>query len=685
MSYSQKKNWLKVAISDNYDSKKFEVLCNTLLMRYGYSNIVPIGGVKDNARDAEIRVFEGSDLRDRIIYFQYSLQKEWKSKLKNELKKLTQTQKKKISKYIFVSSQNITGYTKDELEKEFLDNSSDFKLEILTYSWLESKILENLDILSDFFDWSDALYPQENKSTEYIPEFELNAFDRILEMYNDGYYEEVVATSENILKGKKKLSDVDRFNILKIKGWSEYLLYRYKFALRSILEALEIKTEPNIEGMHACILVEHGINARSKLSIQRGLRIFQKLTTDNPSWENYYNLGNAQSELNNYDDAILSFKKALSYNAKSAETWKNLGSVYFYIGQHDKEDEAMNKALEINPNLVEAIISKGVTALQIKSNFEEAVNYFEKAFKLSKDRTQSWPAIYHWYGIALLECGDFDQALLVIDKGLSLNPEISYLLNTKSKILSKAWRTQADQYIGKAEEHFRTIHELSTNVIDHVIELLAIYRETKNKEKFLELFTKIFDKEFQLKIRFSFDDFLLIAESFLEYQKFISANSNIGSFAIRFEKLDFTENSFDLHFEYESRLLFARLIKLFDSLDEPNISKIEGKLVELLKTYSDCVIQNTVKLYPDAISKNNLNENSKYVTEVIIEIPLLILTFISRQIGWISGYRGFNIASLPDELQGVLDFEEWQMDMVKKILETLDENFKLFSTSDKNK
>ncbi len=683
MGINQKTRWVKFSLSNNYDSNMFELLCNKLLMSSGYSNIVPIGGVKDNARDAEIRVLEGKDLDERLIYFQYSLQKTWKDKLKYELNKLSTKQKEKISKYIFVSSQDITGYTKDQLEDEFPSDKDNFKLEVLPYSWLESKILQYPDILADFFEWSDDLFPTDDAERIYKAEFELSSFEELLEAYYDGNYEHVVAKGQNILKDES-ITVEDKFNILKIKGWSECLLYRYKEALLTIMEALEIKEEPNIKGMHACILAEHGISTQSNISVQMGREIFEKLAEENPSWESYYNLGNTESELREHEQAIKSYKKALSYNANSAQTWKNLASAYFNIGEHDNEEEAMDKALEINPDLVEALISKGVTALQIKSDYATATSYFEKAFKVDIKRTQKWPAIYNWYSVALWKNGDIDKALEIIDTGINLNPELSYLTKTKSEILKDAWRQSKKAYIDKAEKHFKTLHTLSDNVLDYIIELLEIYAASEDKKKFILLATKLFDKRFTSVIPFSYESYLEIAESFFSYQRYLSINENTVDYTKQFNELDIKENDFDVYLELESRLLFAKLLELFGDSGNPNFSsKMKDELVKLFKQYSNSIIEHTTKLYPTELSKDNVEDSSKYMTEVILVIPLLVIVFVSRQIGWIAGTNQMQAIDLPNELKGRLDFDKWRVEMSGEILRVVDEKYQIFGRDKK--
>ncbi|MBC7756579.1 MAG: tetratricopeptide repeat protein [Bdellovibrio sp.] len=69
----------------------------------------------------------------------------------------------------------------------------------------------------------------------------------------------------------------------------------------------------------------------------------------------WYNLGNAQRELNQAQKAVGSFKQAIKFDANDAEAHNNLGNVLREVGQLDKAILAYENALTINPNLHHAI------------------------------------------------------------------------------------------------------------------------------------------------------------------------------------------------------------------------------------------------------------------------------------------------------------------------------------------
>src|SRR5689334_15526785 len=102
------------ALDNEIDPQHFERLCTDLMGREGYRNIIPVGGMHDRGRDAEIFIYTGIGKEGEVTFFQYSLEKTWETKLKRELKKVKENGHS-ISRYIFVTTQAVTGNKRDQL------------------------------------------------------------------------------------------------------------------------------------------------------------------------------------------------------------------------------------------------------------------------------------------------------------------------------------------------------------------------------------------------------------------------------------------------------------------------------------------------------------------------------------------------------------------------------------------
>ena len=124
------------------------------------------------------------------------------------------------------------------------------------------------------------------------------------------------------------------------------------------------------------------MNANEKLLIAK--EIFRDLTKISRIWIDYYNYGNVLSALGDYKEAEKAYKNAIIHNPQQAEIWKNLGSTYYHMSLHEKEMECYDKALEINENLPQAIISKGITIYSIYNKPTEAIELFNRAFAIDE-------------------------------------------------------------------------------------------------------------------------------------------------------------------------------------------------------------------------------------------------------------------------------------------------------------
>lgn len=70
--------------------------------------------------------------------------------------------------------------------------------------------------------------------------------------------------------------------------------------------------------------------------------------------------------LGNFKDAINKYNKALAINPKDARTWKNLAQSYYEIGKNKKAFSCLDQALSINPELIEAILTKAGMLRDVK-------------------------------------------------------------------------------------------------------------------------------------------------------------------------------------------------------------------------------------------------------------------------------------------------------------------------------
>lgn len=115
--------------------------------------------------------------------------------------------------------------------------------------------------------------------------------------------------------------------------------------------------------------------------------------------ENYYiSFGIESIYRKDMQQALSAFKKAISINPESYESYYNLGLIYEKLGEIDEAIGSFEKAIKINPNLRQAYNMMGVIYF-LKKDMKKAVKYYKDALKINEKD----PFIYYNLGLALAE------------------------------------------------------------------------------------------------------------------------------------------------------------------------------------------------------------------------------------------------------------------------------------------
>lgn len=131
------------------------------------------------------------------------------------------------------------------------------------------------------------------------------------------------------------------------------------------------------------------------------------------------NLGNAMAQQGNFETAVYHYQEALRINPRYAGAWYNLGKIYASRGKTEKAILYYEKALQLNPNMADALYNLSwiyVTNEKFR-NSEKAVNLAEKLCILQK---YNQPLSLDVLAAAYAEAGNFDKAVLTVQKGLEL-------------------------------------------------------------------------------------------------------------------------------------------------------------------------------------------------------------------------------------------------------------------------
>jgi tetratricopeptide (TPR) repeat protein len=96
-----------------------------------------------------------------------------------------------------------------------------------------------------------------------------------------------------------------------------------------------------------------------------------------------------------------------------------------------------DKALELDPQQPEALVSKAVSLLVDFGKAEEAIPLFEFALRVASDIVTKWPHVWYWLAMAHQRIGNLEKALQCTEEGLEQQPGDRATRHLKSVLLEK--------------------------------------------------------------------------------------------------------------------------------------------------------------------------------------------------------------------------------------------------------
>jgi len=141
-------------------------------------------------------------------------------------------------------------------------------------------------------------------------------------------------------------------------------------------------------------------------------------TSDNSVAHN--DLGNALLQKGSVDEAIVHYQKALQIDPDYVDACYNLGNALLQKGAVDEAIAHYQKALQINPDYAKACNNLGNVLVQ-KGSVNEAIIHFQKALQIKPDFAEAHDNL----GNALLRKGKVDEAIVHFQKALQIEPDFA--------------------------------------------------------------------------------------------------------------------------------------------------------------------------------------------------------------------------------------------------------------------
>lgn len=143
------------------------------------------------------------------------------------------------------------------------------------------------------------------------------------------------------------------------------------------------------------------------------------------------NKGIELSDLNRNKEAIDFYDRALELNPKLIEAWYRKGNALFFLKIYERAIECFDKTIELEPNYTNAWGNKGVALAQLKK-YEESIECYDKVIELEPKLAEAW----YKKGIVLNDIKKYWKAIDCFNKAIGLDQKDTNAWCDKGNALS---------------------------------------------------------------------------------------------------------------------------------------------------------------------------------------------------------------------------------------------------------
>ena len=162
-----------------------------------------------------------------------------------------------------------------------------------------------------------------------------------------------------------------------------------------------------------------------------------------------------------YGDSLLAAQQAVTWEETFAEAHLLVGKAHFMMGDNHSATEALDRALELKPDLAEALFLKG-QAYKNRKRLDEAVDLLVAAIEADENYIPAYLSL----GQLLIEVGAAEDAVGVLLPARSKEPEnaqVRFLLGVAQFLRGNR---------GGAEEEVEALKELDASLAEKLAEML---------------------------------------------------------------------------------------------------------------------------------------------------------------------------------------------------------------------
>lgn len=152
---------------------------------------------------------------------------------------------------------------------------------------------------------------------------------------------------------------------------------------------------------------------------QKELQALDKKPTESSEAYALYMAGRERWLQRDWDaDSLRYYRKAIEIDPGFALAYLGIADQTAFSGQAVESEKALNKALELDPELHEAYATRGFIRMFLKWDWKGAEASFRKAVELAPNSAKA----HHWYGTYLSLIGRFDEVLRELETASQLDP-----------------------------------------------------------------------------------------------------------------------------------------------------------------------------------------------------------------------------------------------------------------------
>ena len=162
------------------------------------------------------------------------------------------------------------------------------------------------------------------------------------------------------------------------------------------------------------------------------LLLCQTVCGEDLSVGDWFEMGNAQANRGEYEEAIASYDRAIALDAYNPDLWYNKGLATSSLGRYEDAIYCYHRASNLDPFDPEIWLGRGA-ALSSLGQYEEALDSYDRAVQFDSENADAW----NNRGTVLARLGRYEEALDSYDRAVEFDPEDVDSWKNRGTVLSK--------------------------------------------------------------------------------------------------------------------------------------------------------------------------------------------------------------------------------------------------------